>query len=66
MELILVALERVMFAAVVVATVLSILAADTTQSLPPRSRFRAVVLSAQNDTANIQKPIVSCKNPSRL
>jgi hypothetical protein len=46
MELILVALERVMFAAVVVAIVLSVLAADTSQSLPPTSRFRALVLSA--------------------
>jgi hypothetical protein len=46
MELILVALERVMFAAVLVAAVLSVLATDTTQSLPPRSCFMVVVLSA--------------------
>jgi len=62
MELILVALERVMFAAVVAVVVMSVLSTrQNKKSLPPRSRLRVAILSAQNVATNIRKPTVSCK-----
>jgi len=63
MELILVALGRVMFAAVVVVVVVVLSAVSTRHNTVVASqiRFRVVVLSTQIVTTNIRKPIASCK-----